>query len=281
MVQARKWTSWILDRFEGRNYFTTIPNNRGHLRVSRTNGLPMTTSPIFYRFTGSRGTVALAGVVAVVSDMILYRFFRGRPESLELAARALSVLLIVCFLLVARRATPATLGLSATGFGRDARWIGMVSAVVLAGYVVLSLAFAGACRIGLVDPARVLAERDFTNLDQFRRYLLVGLIIAPVFEELVYRSLAVPALAAWLGNGLAIFLSGPLFYFLHIVIYGRPWFLFHYALAGWILAWAFIRCNKVWTPMLLHSLGNVLMGTGQALLLFAPRFVGWLLGKDL
>ena len=102
-----------------------------------------------------------------------------------------------------------------------------------------------------------------------------------MFEELVYRSLAVPALAGWLGNGWAIFLSGPLFYFLHIVIYGRPWFLFLYALAGWILAWAFIRCQNVWTPMILHALGNVLMGTGQALLLFAPGLVGWVLGQDL
>ncbi len=106
-------------------------------------------------------------------------------------------------------------------------------------------------------------------------------MVTAVFEELVYRSLAVPALAGWLGNGWAIFLSGPLFYFLHIVIYGRPWFLFHYALAGWILAWAFIRCQNVWTPMILHALGNVLMGTGQALLLFAPGLVGWVLGQDL
>jgi membrane protease YdiL (CAAX protease family) len=100
-----------------------------------------------------------------------------------------------------------------------------------------------------------------------------------VFEELVYRSLAVPALAGWIGNGWAIVLSGPLFYFLHIVIYGRPWFLFHYALAGWILAWAFICCGNVWTPMILHALGNVLMGTGQALLLLAPDLVRWLLGE--
>jgi membrane protease YdiL (CAAX protease family) len=240
----------------------------------------MTPSATSYRFTGSRATVALAGVVAVASDMVLYRFFLGEPESLQLGVRALSVLLIFCILLVYRWATPGTLGLRAAGLRRDVRWIGMLSAVVLAGYVVLSLAFAGACRVGLVDPAIVLAERDFTNLDQFRRYLLVGLIIAPIFEELVYRSLAVPALAAWLGNGWAIFLSGPLFYFLHVVIYGRSWILFHYALAGWILSWAFIRCNKVWTPMILHSLGNVLAGAGQALLLFAPGLVGWLLGKD-
>jgi len=234
-----------------------------------------------YRFTGSRGTVAFAGLVAVVLDMILYRLFRGDPVALQLSLRALTVLLILCFLLISRRDTPGTLGLSAAGFAGDVRWITKLSAVVLGGYLVLSLAFAAACRAGLVDPAPVLEARDFVNLDQFRHYLLVGIIIAPVFEELVYRSLAVPALAAWLGNGWAIFLSGPLFYFLHVVIYGRPWFLFHYALAGWILAWAFIRCHKVWTPMILHSLGNVLMGTGQALLLFAPGLVGWLLGKDL
>ena len=234
-----------------------------------------------YRFTGSRGTVAFAGAVAVLLDMFLYRLFLGQPEAFALTARALTALLILCLLLISRRATPATLGLTTVGLGSDARWIVKVSVVVFAGYLVLALVFAGACRAGLVDPARILKARDFVNLDQFRRYLLVGIIVAPVFEELVYRSLAVPAFAGWLGNGWAIFLSGPLFYFLHIVIYDRPWFLFSYALAGWILAWAFIRCNNVWTPVILHSLGNVLMGTGQALLLFAPGLVRWLLGGDL
>jgi membrane protease YdiL (CAAX protease family) len=238
----------------------------------------MKTSASSYRFTGSRGTVGLAGAVAVVLDMTLYRLFWREPEAFQLAARALTVLLILCLLLISRRATPATLGLSAAGLAKDALWISKLSAVVLGAYLVLSLAFAGACRIGLMDPAPVLAARDFTNPDQFRRYLLVGILIAPVFEELVYRSLAVPALAGWLGNRWAIFLSGPLFYFLHIVIYGRPWFLFHYAPAGWILAWAFIRCQNVWAPMILHALGNLLMGTGQALLLFAPGLVRWLLG---
>src|SRR5713101_4530802 len=37
-------------------------------------------------------------------------------------------------------------------------------------------------------------------------------------------------------------------------------------------SWSFIRCQKVWAPMILHALGNVLMGTGQALLLFAFQF---------
>ena len=34
-------------------------------------------------------------------------------------------------------------------------------------------------------------------------------------------------------------------------------------------------------PMILHALGKVLMGTGQALLLFAPGLVRWLLGEGL
>jgi membrane protease YdiL (CAAX protease family) len=244
-------------------------------------GMQMTTAASSYHFTGSRGTVALAGFAAVALDMILFRLLWAKPEAIELAARALSVLLILGLLLISRRATPKTLGLSAAGLGKDMRWIGKLSAVVVVGYFFFSLGFVVACRIGLVDPEPLLESRDFADLDQFRRFLRVGIIIAPVFEELVYRSLAVPALAGWLGNGWAIFLSGPLFYFLHFIIYGRPWFLFHYALAGWILAWAFIRCNKVWVPIILHCLGNVLMGSGQAVLLLAPGLVRWLIGKDL
>lgn len=239
----------------------------------------MTMLASTYRFTGSRCAVTIAGATAVILDMALYRLFWTKPEAYSLLARAISVLLILCLLLLSGRASTATLGLSKFGLADHSRWIVKLCALVLAGYLILSLAFVAACRIGLVDPAPLLELRDFTNIDEFHRYLLVGLIVAPIFEELVYRSLAVPAFAGWLGNGWAILLSGPLFYFLHIVIYARPWFLFHYVLAGWILAWAFVRTGNVWSPMILHALGNVLMGLAQALLLAAPGLMRWVLGE--
>jgi membrane protease YdiL (CAAX protease family) len=84
-------------------------------------------------------------------------------------------------------------------------------------------------------------------------------------------------MVAAMGTRGAILVSGPLFYFLHLVIYQRPWFLFHYVLAGWILAWAFVRRGRLWLPMLLHSLGNLLAALDDILVLFTPRFVRWLL----
>src|SRR5262249_24020727 len=123
------------------------------------------------------------------------------------------------------------------------------------------------------------AVRDFRNLAELRHYLLIGLLCAPLIEELVYRGLAVPALTAMMGTRAAVLLSGPLFYLLHTQFYTLPWFMLHYAFAGWVLAWAFVRRGRLCVALALHVLGNVLAGADDAALLFAPDLVYWLLGR--
>ncbi len=126
----------------------------------------------------------------------------------------------------------------------------------------------------------VTQHRDFYTRNGMLEYLLMACIVAPLLEEALYRGIAVPALADWFGRRWAIFLSGPLFYVLHLAYSGNNWLGFHYIVAGWILAWAMIRCRSLWVPVVLHSLGNLLMGLDDVLLIYFEPQVLKLLGLE-
>jgi uncharacterized protein len=79
-------------------------------------------------------------------------------------------------------------------------------------------------------------------------------VIAPVLEETIYRlSLCVP-LSACIGPWTAIAVSGVVFAGLH-VIYGvaSPENL----VGGFFLAWVYLKCESIFVPVALHSLGNL------------------------
>jgi membrane protease YdiL (CAAX protease family) len=122
--------------------------------------------------------------------------------------------------------------------------------------------------------------RDLQGLDELGSTLPIVLLAAPLLEELIYRALAVPALAAVAGRRGAFWLSGPLFLGLHVA-YGYPVWMVHYVMAGWLLAAAFLRRGQLWVVVVLHALGNLLMLLDDLLLLLAPDFVHWLLGPAL
>jgi membrane protease YdiL (CAAX protease family) len=85
-------------------------------------------------------------------------------------------------------------------------------------------------------------------------------VFVPVQEEAVYRlALCVP-LAALARPRAAIILSGTIFAFLHIV-YGNP--SPENVVAGFFLAWAFLKADTIYVPLLMHSLGNCLALTAQ------------------
>jgi membrane protease YdiL (CAAX protease family) len=209
--------------------------------------------------------------------MAIYRLSR-LPELTTVGLRAGAAVALVLGLLASGRAARSDFGLVFRGWRDDLRWIGHVAAIVLTITLTFGLAFVVACRAGWLNLRATDTMRNFRDTDEFRRYLVMGLICYPLVEELVYRGLAVPALAALAGNWGAIVLSGPLFYLLHIVVYGYPAFLVHYCVAGWILAWAFVYRGRLWVPVVLHAAGNAMVGVGDALLLFMPDFVQWLVG---
>ena len=78
-------------------------------------------------------------------------------------------------------------------------------------------------------------------------------VLAPIVEELVYRAVLVPALLPALGPWGAIAASGVAFATLHHV-YGNPGP--DNQVAGFVLAWAYLRSGAVWVPVALHALGN-------------------------
>jgi membrane protease YdiL (CAAX protease family) len=78
-------------------------------------------------------------------------------------------------------------------------------------------------------------------------------ILAPLLEETVFRLAICPVLAVRLGPSTAIVVSGIAFAALHVLAgIASPDNL----IAGFILAWAFLKSGTLVVPMALHSLGN-------------------------
>ncbi|MHC4608061.1 MAG: lysostaphin resistance A-like protein [Planctomycetota bacterium] len=231
-----------------------------------------------YPLSRSPGAVSFAGLLVVAADLAIISLRPFGPQDLygHYALRGGVAVLALLVMLLSRRATPSDFGFSVTGWRSDFVWVMKVALVVLGAYVVLAAAGIAAVRIGWLPRPDLKMYADFTDVAGMKDYILSGLICAPLVEELVYRAFAVPSLAAGFGRRWAIFLSGPIFYCLHIA-YGRPPLFLHYTVAGWILAWALVRRGRLWVPVLLHFLGNVLMAADDVLLLYAPGVVEWLL----
>lgn len=90
--------------------------------------------------------------------------------------------------------------------------------------------------------------------------------VAPVLEETIYRIAACGLVVTLAGSRATIVANGVLFGFLH-VLYGNasPENL----VAGFFLAWAFLKSETVLVPLMLHCAGN--------LLALASQLVGWYL----
>jgi membrane protease YdiL (CAAX protease family) len=79
-------------------------------------------------------------------------------------------------------------------------------------------------------------------------------ISAPVLEEALYRLVLCVALVRIAGPWWTIFVSGAIFAALHFVWGNASPDNF---IAGYFLAWAFLKSGSVLTPIVLHSLGNL------------------------
>ncbi len=78
-------------------------------------------------------------------------------------------------------------------------------------------------------------------------------VIAPVFEELVFRKLLLDRISVY-GDKIAILLSGIAFGLFH----GNFYQFFYAALLGTIFAWVDLRSGKLTLPILLHFFINFL-----------------------
>ena len=90
----------------------------------------------------------------------------------------------------------------------------------------------------------------------------LGLIMAPVAEEMLFRGILLPLLMKCLGAGPAIILSSALFALIHLHV---PSFFPLFVLATG-LALAYIYTGSLWAPIMMHALFN---GMNLSLLLLA------------
>ena len=236
-------------------------------------------SPEDFHVSGSLSIYSAVGLFVIGADLLILRLnLQEISLFLEYGVRAAVALAALFLLLLSRRASPSDFGLTMTGWRGDVRLMSRMGVIVLGVYAALVSALVISIRSGWIDMDLVERHRDFRDMAEFRSFVLSALVCAPIVEELVYRGFAIPALAAGFGRRGAIFLSGPVFYLLHLA-YGKPPELVHYTIAGWILAWAYVRTGRLWVPIALHALGNLLMGFDDAVFLWAPDVAKSILGQ--
>jgi membrane protease YdiL (CAAX protease family) len=80
-------------------------------------------------------------------------------------------------------------------------------------------------------------------------------VYAPVSEEILYRSLLTVSVAPVFGRTATILISGALFALIHVLqVNPGPDNL----VAGFLLAWAFLKSETILVPIAMHSAGNLI-----------------------
>jgi membrane protease YdiL (CAAX protease family) len=92
-------------------------------------------------------------------------------------------------------------------------------------------------------------------------------VYAPVIEEIIHRSLLTVAVQPTLGDTATIVTSGIVFAAAHVAGgVASP----ENQIAGFLLAWAFLRSGTILVPMLWHSAGNLVALLGQIAAWYYP-----------
>jgi membrane protease YdiL (CAAX protease family) len=94
-----------------------------------------------------------------------------------------------------------------------------------------------------------------------------------VTEEVVYRGVLCSALRDHLSEWWVIAIGGAAFSVLHI-IYGNA--APDNLIAGFFLAWAYIKSSTILIPILLHGLGNLAYFLFEVVYLLYPEYWCWL-----
>jgi len=142
------------------------------------------------------------------------------------------------------------------------------AAVILGAIVALTCLSAWLC--ALVLGIHIFVPQIDPSYPPVRAWLVDALLLAPVLEEFVYRfALCVPIVGR-VGPLWTIVLSGTMFAFAHWVI-GNPGpdnFV-----AGFVLAWAFLKSGTLLVPIILHFAGNLCVFAFGVLMFYWPVFV--------
>jgi len=151
------------------------------------------------------------------------------------------------------RSSPTDLGLA--DFGLKSIFGGIIGGIVL----FLLVGFSGdfiARLLGVPKPqsfALVLQGTD--SLWQMLPLILLGGIIVPLKEELIFRGLIYPPLRKSYGRRGGMLFSALFFALLHFdVVRFLPLFI-----GGFILTWLYEKTKSLWTSIIAHGVWNILM----------------------
>ena len=196
----------------------------------------------------SRRRLAIAtaiGLLIVAADIILVCWGH---HSYNIQGRGA---LAVFGLAVYVRLVDGNLGTVGLRFTPIRGWLYWFRITVLLGLIILlfMLLFAGVLFLaGREIP--VYTRAPDVIVTEFIRICL----FTPVLEETTYRLILCVPLAVLLGPWWAIIVSGLVFGGLHVA-YGIP--APTNLLAGYVLAWAFLKSGSIAIPVILHCLGNL------------------------
>ena len=205
-----------------------------------------------FRDSRPRASVGIAVATAAVAIDFVMLLAGTWPNSL----RALLALLSLLILLVITRDRGRSLGFVLRPRPNVLYW---VKAAAIIGVVIVVFAAAVAAAIRILN---VSVEWPTLPPQYLSSRLIHMCVVAPLLEETLYRVVLCAPLAAVVGARWAIFLTGAIFAGLHFA-YGNPGpdnFL-----AGYFLAWAYLKSGSVVLPIALHSLGNGFAAAFQVL----------------
>jgi len=90
---------------------------------------------------------------------------------------------------------------------------------------------------------------------EFALLTILGGVIAPIKEEMLFRGLMYPPLRQALGKGKGMLLTGLFFATLHFdIVRFLPLFI-----GGVVLAWLYERSSSIWPTIVAHGTWNILM----------------------
>lgn len=135
---------------------------------------------------------------------------------------------------------------------------------VVLGFVVGILLFVGIGLLGnvLTNVFGTPAPQSFTvavkgvNYQwEFGFLALLGGVVAPIKEEMIFRGLIYPPLRQALGRGKGMLLTGLFFATLHFdIVRFLPLLI-----GGVVLAWLYERSSSIWPAVVAHGTWNILM----------------------
>jgi membrane protease YdiL (CAAX protease family) len=161
-------------------------------------------------------------------------------------------------------------------------WFVKFSLIVGAGYLVLGATAAGVYLAlwGAPDAAElsVWARAVVRRQGGFLPMALVGLIMAPVAEELVFRGVLYPALRGRIGRARSLFGSAAVFAAMHPLWAMRLYPPVTQLLGGLVFAWSYEKTRSLVHPMIFHAVGNGAILVWHLVLIERPGWIAAVLG---